>query len=164
MYTRALTQTQSNPQVTLHSTLLATQATVQALLSSLSRPATLIGQITVAKRDAERNDASAGRSTRWPLGLLDETRQRLQDGREKRARKSRDEAEYLAKELRFTQQTVAGELAGWQELHDQMGRKAIRDFARGMVVQERMRLGGLERALRRVRASDKEHGQASCPK
>lgn len=148
---RALAPTQSNPQATLHNTLLATQSTVQAMLSSLSRPALLISQITAAKRDADRNDSSAVRSARWPLGLLDETRQRLQDGKEKRAKQSRVEADYLAKELRYTQQTVASELAGWQDMHDKMGRRAIREFARGMLIQERMRLDGMVRALRKVR-------------
>jgi hypothetical protein len=150
-YVRAMAPTQSNPQATLHNSLLAVQSTVQALLSSLARPATLINQIMAAKRDADRNDSSTSRPSRWPLGLLDETRQRLQDGKEKRAKKSREEAEYLSRELRYTQQTVAGELAGWQDMHDKMGRRAIREFARTMVVQERMRLDGMLRALRKVR-------------
>ncbi|GAO19566.1 hypothetical protein UVI_02039170 [Ustilaginoidea virens] len=134
----------------------AIQSTIQAILTSLSRPATLIGHIRAAKREVDRNDGSVGRSSRWPLGLLDETRQRLQDGKEKRARKSREEAEYLAKELRYTQQTVAGELAGWQDMHDKMSRRAIREFARGMVIQERMRLEGMARALRKVRSKERE--------
>lgn len=150
-YVRAMAPTQSNPQAVLHTTLLAMQSTVQALLSSLSRPATLINKIWVAKREADRNENSAGRSSRWPLGLLDETRQRLQDGKELRARKSREEAEYASRELRHTQQTVAAELAGWQDMHEKMGRNAMREFARGMAVQERMRLDGMMRALRRVR-------------
>ncbi|POR32042.1 Uncharacterized protein TPAR_07744 [Tolypocladium paradoxum] len=153
-YVRAMAPTQSSPQATLHTTLLAVQSTVQAMLSSLSRPATLIGQITAAKREADRNENSVGRSSRWPLGLLDETRQRLQDGKEQRARKSRQEAEHLSRELRYTQQTVAAELAGWQDMHEKMGRRAIREFARGMVVQERMRLDGMTRALRRVAAPE----------
>lgn len=150
-YIKSMSPTQSSPQVALHTALLAIQSTVQALLSSLGRPAILIGQIATARREADRNEGSAGRSARWPLGLLDETRQRLQDGREQRAKKSRQEAEYLCRELRYTQQTVAGELAGWQDTHEKMGRRAIRDFARGMVVQERMRLDGIMRALRKVR-------------
>ncbi|OAA39126.1 VPS9 domain protein [Metarhizium rileyi] len=150
-YVRAMAPTQASPQATLHNTLLAVQSTVQALLSSLARPITLISQITAARRDADRNDSSAGRSSRWPLGLLDETRQRLQDGKEKRAKKHREEAEYLSKELRYTQQTVAGELAGWQDMHDKMGRRAIQEFARAMVVHERMRLDGMVRALRKIR-------------
>ncbi|KID86392.1 VPS9 domain protein [Metarhizium guizhouense ARSEF 977] len=150
-YVRAMAPTQASPQAMLHNTLMAIQSTVQALLSSLARPTTLISQITAAKRDADRNDSSAGRSSRWVLGLLDETRQRIQDGREKRAKKYREEAEYLSRELRYTQQTVAGELAGWQDMHEKMGRRAIREFARAMVVQERTRLDGMVRALRKVR-------------
>lgn len=153
-YVRAMAPTQSSPQAMLHTTLLAVQSTVQAMLSSLSRPATLISQITAAKREADRNENSVGRASRWPLGLLDETRQRMQDGKEQRARKSRQEAENLSRELRYTQQTVAAELAGWQDMHEKMGRRAIRDFARGMVVQERMRLDGMMRALRKVEAPE----------
>ncbi|KAG5929663.1 hypothetical protein E4U42_005095 [Claviceps africana] len=149
-YVRAMAPTQSSPQVTLHNTLVAIQSTVQALLSSLARPATLIGQITAARREADKHDSSASRPSRWPLGLLDDTRQRIQEGKEKRAKKYRQEAQYLAKELRYTQQTVAAELAGWQDMHGKMARRAIKDFATGMVVLERMKLEGMIRALRKV--------------
>ncbi|KAH7127668.1 hypothetical protein EDB81DRAFT_146594 [Dactylonectria macrodidyma] len=152
-YVRAIMPTQSNAQGILHSTFLALQSTVQALLVSLSRPPTIISQMRAAKREADRNYSTMNRS-RWPLGLLDDTRQRLYDEKEERARKSREEATNLARELRYTQQTVAGELAGWQDLHDKMGRRAIREFARGMVVQERVKLDGMLRALRRVRAGN----------
>ena len=151
--------TQSNAQLTLHSNLLALQSTVQALLASLSRPPSIISQMRAAKREADRNYNSLNKS-RWPLGLLDDTRQRLYDEKEERARKSREEAADLARELRYTQQTVAGELAGWQELHEKMGRRAIREFARGMVVQERTKLDGMLRALRRVKASRNKEATA----
>jgi hypothetical protein len=153
VYVRSIVPTQSNAQANLHSSFLALQSTVQALLSSLSRPPAIISQMRAAKREADRNFNSLNKS-RWPLGLLDDTRQRLYDEKEERARKSRDEAANLAKELRFTQQTVAGELAGWQDLHEKMGRQAIREFVRGMVVQERMKLDGMLRAIRRVRMGD----------
>lgn len=156
-YVRSIVPTQSNAQATLHSTLLALQSTVQALLASLSRPPSLISQMRAAKREADRNFNSLNKS-RWPLGLLDDTRQRLYDEKEERARKSREEAANIAKELRYTQQTVAGELAGWQELHDKLGRRAIREFARGMVVQERMKLEGMMRALRKIRTGNGEGG------
>lgn len=152
-YVRVMTPTQSNPQVTLHTSLLGVQSTVQGLLSALSRPTALIGEINAAKREAERNHHSATRPSRWPLGLLDDTRQRSQDEKEEKARKSREEAGYLSRELRYTQQTVAGELAGWQNLHDRMTKRVIREYARGMVIQERAKLDGMMRALRSVRAS-----------
>lgn len=56
----------------------------------------------------------------------------------------------VACELRYTQQTVAGELAGWQDLHRRMVGRAVRGFVRGMVVLERERLAGMKRALRQI--------------
>ena len=53
-------------------------------------------------------------------------------------------------ELRYTQQTVAGELAGWQELHAKLGKRAIRALAERMVVREKDRLEGMKRAVRGV--------------
>ncbi|KAL7811578.1 hypothetical protein V8C26DRAFT_408382 [Trichoderma gracile] len=158
VFVRAMAPVQHNPQVVFHTTLLAIQSTVQALLSALARPTNLIGQITAAKREADRNDSIAMRPSRWPLGLLDDSRQRHQEEKEKRARQSREQASYLSRELRYTQQTVASELAGWQELHDQMGLRAIREYARGMVVQERVRLEGMMRALRIVRMGNYQQG------
>lgn len=54
----------------------------------------------------------------------------------------------MGSELRYTQQTVASELAGWQDLHEKMGRRAIRMLARRMVVREKDRLEGMKRAVR----------------
>lgn len=155
-YVRAITPTQSNPQVTLHTSFLGVQSTVQGLLSALSRPATLIEQIQAAKREAERNINSAARPSRWPLGLLDDTRQRMQDEKEERARRSKEEAGYLSQELRYTQQTVASELAAWQSMHDQTGKHIVREYVRGMVVLERNKLDGMMRALRKVRGLAEE--------
>lgn len=152
-YVKAISPTQSNPQMLLHTTLLAVQSTVQAMLTSLARPTTIISQIVTAKREADRNQNSISRSSRWPLGLLDDTRQRLQEEKEERAKRARDEVVVLGRELRYAQQTVASELAGWQNLHETMGRRAIRDLARGMVMQERMKLDGMQRALRKIRSA-----------
>lgn len=155
-YVRAITPIQSNPQVALHTSLLGVQSTVQGLLSSLARPSTLIGQIQAARREADRNQGSSTRPSRWPLGLLDDTRQRLQGEKEERARRSDEEAEYYARELRYTQQTVAAELAGWQSMHDGMGKRLIREYTRGMIVLERNKLDGMMRALRKVRGVAEE--------
>lgn len=61
------------------------------------------------------------------------------------------EKETLGSELRYTQQTVAAELAGWQEEHVRLGRQMLRDLAKGMVVKEKARLEGMRRALRELR-------------
>lgn len=46
---------------------------------------------------------------------------------------------------------MAGELAGWQELHERMGRKAIKELARGVLVIEKGKLEGMMRAMRRLK-------------
>lgn len=66
-------------------------------------------------------------------------------------KRTKEEADGLAKELRYTQQVVASELAGWQEVHERMGRKAVRDLARGMLIKERTALEGMQRAIRKLR-------------
>ncbi|KAF3061240.1 hypothetical protein GL218_03772 [Daldinia childiae] len=119
---------------------------------SVARRTNAIGVVTnVSSRKAiERNYSSVSRSTRWPLGLLDETRQRLNEEREEKARRAQTEVDVLSKELRYTQQTVASELAGWEDMHERMGRRAIKEFARGMLILERERLQGIRRAQRKL--------------
>lgn len=151
MYVRSLQPSQSSPHTIFFSTLLALFANVEAILRALARPPQTIAKITAVRREAERNYSSLNRSSRWPLGLLDETRLRLNEEREEKARRGERDAQRLARELRYTQQTVAGELAGWRDVHERMGRRAIREYARGMLTAERMRLEGMQRALRRVR-------------
>ncbi|EGO51703.1 hypothetical protein NEUTE1DRAFT_89347 [Neurospora tetrasperma FGSC 2508] len=123
-----------------------------AILRALAKPPRTIAKIVSIRREAERNYNSLNRSSRWPLGLLDETRQRMNEEREEKVKNAEREAEMLGKELRYAQQTVAGELAGWRDMHEKMGRRAIRELARGMLILERGRMEGLKRALRKVKA------------
>nr|CAE76210.1 conserved hypothetical protein [Neurospora crassa] len=123
-----------------------------AILRALAKPPRTIAKIVSIRREAERNYNSLNRSSRWPLGLLDETRQRINEEREEKVKNAEREAEMLGKELRYAQQTVAGELAGWRDMHEKMGRRAIRELARGMLILERGRMEGLKRALRKVKA------------
>jgi hypothetical protein len=85
------------------------------------------------------------------LGLLDETRQRLNEEKEEKTREKQREADDISRELRYSQQVVAGELAGWQDMHEKMGRRSIKEFARGMIILERGRLDGMRRALRKLK-------------
>ena len=62
--------------------------------------------------------------------------------------KARGELRTVGCELRYTQQTVAGELAGWQDLHVKLARRTFRRFVSGMVVRERERLESLKRTIR----------------
>lgn len=150
-YVRTLLPLQTSPTQTLHNTMLAIQSTMTAMLAALARPPAIVAQIQASRRSIERSYSSLSRSTRWPLGLLDETRQRLNEEKEEKAREKQKEADDLGRELRYTQQIVASELAGWQDMHEKLGRRAIKDFVRGMVVLERERLAGMHRAVRKLR-------------
>jgi hypothetical protein len=154
VYFRALAPTSNPPYTNFHTTLLSIQSTLIALLTSLSRPTSLISSITQSTKSLSRNYNSLSRSTRWPLGLLDDTRLRIDREKEEKVRKGEEEREELGKELRYTQQVVASELAGWQEWRAREARRAVRDLVRGMVVRERARLEGMERALRRLRVEE----------
>ncbi|KAI1330795.1 VPS9 domain-containing protein [Xylariaceae sp. FL0255] len=149
-YVQTLVSPSSNPPQILHASFLTMQLTIQAMLSALAKPPQLIAQIIASRKAIERNYNSVSRSTRWPLGLLDETRQRLNEEKEEKARRTQAEVDDLAKELRYTQQTVASELAGWQDMHERMGRQAVKEFARSMLILERERMQGMQRALRRL--------------
>ena len=128
----------------------AISSSVLAILSSLARPHSLINSLLNIQKAIERHDSSLRRSDRWPLGLLDETRKGIHAEAQEKAEKSREELRTVGCELRYTQQTVAGELAGWQELHAKLGKRALRALAERMVVREKDRLEGMKRAVRGV--------------
>ena len=78
----------------------------------------------------------------------------MNEEKEDKVRRTREEAEELGRELRYTQQVVAGELAGWQDLHEKMGRRAIKELARGMLIKERTTLEGMKRAVRKLKMGE----------
>ena len=142
---------ESDPYKLLHTDLLAQLSTTMAILSSLSRPHQLITQLSAIQRTIDRQSSSLrSRSDRWPLGLLEDTRKNLQADLEKKAKKARDESRQVGCELAYTQQTVAGELASWQEEHAKMGRRAIRELAQKIVIKEKDRVDQMRSAIRGV--------------
>ncbi|KAK6594462.1 hypothetical protein H4I95_10974 [Botrytis cinerea] len=154
-YTQTLAPSSTSPYSTFHTTILSIHSTIIAMLLSLSRPTSLISSITTSRKSIERSYNSLSRSTRWPLGLLDETRQRLNEEKEDKVRRTKEEVEETGRELRYTQQVVAAELAGWQDLHEKVGRKAVKDLAQSMLVRERTTLEGLRRAVRRLKVGER---------
>ncbi|KAI4176561.1 MAG: hypothetical protein LQ346_007851 [Caloplaca aetnensis] len=141
---------ESDPFRTFHADVAAISSTNAAILSSLSRPHTLISQMQSTTDALNKHNSSLRRSDRWPLGLLDETRKGIHAEAAAKAQKSKEELRQLGCELRYTQQTVAGELAGWQELHAKLGRRAIKQLAEKMVVIEKDRLDCMKRAVREL--------------
>lgn len=128
----------------------AISSTILAILSSLARPHSLINSLISIQKAVDRHDSSLRRSDRWPLGLLDETRKGIHADAQEKAARSREELRSVGCELTYTQQTVAGELGGWQELHAKLGRRAIRAMAERMVVREKDRLECMKRAVRGI--------------
>ena len=140
----------SDPHTFFHQDMQAISSTILAILSSLARPHSLINSLVSIQKAVDRHDSSLRRSDRWPLGLLDETRKGIHAEAQEKAEKSREELRTVGCELSYTQQTVAGELAGWQELHATLGKRAIRALAERMVVREKDRLECMKRAIRGV--------------
>ena len=141
---------ESDPSKLFLQDLQAISSTIFAILSSLSRPHSLITSLLTIQKAIDRHTNSLRRSDRWPLGLLDDTRKGVHADAEARAEKSREELRGVACELTYTQQVVAGELAAWQDLHLKLGKRAIRALAERTVVRERDRLEGMKRALRAI--------------
>ena len=143
-----------------------------SILSSLSRPHALISTLQANQKTLERHEAayrksqssSGHRSTSsgWPSAipaiagrLLEEPRKQAAKEHKEKMEKAQEEVRNTGCELSYTYQTVAGELAGWQELHGKMVLQSVKELARGMVIRERGRLEGMKRALRAVREANR---------
>jgi hypothetical protein len=74
----------------------------------------------------------------------------MQRDAQEKMEKAADELSVFGKELRYTQQVVAGELASWQESRVEWGRSTLREFAKKMVVSEKARLESMKRAVREL--------------
>jgi len=82
---------------------------------------------------------------------MEESRARSHADLLKKIQKGEKEIERLGKELRYTQQVVAGELAGWQAWRVEVGKAAVKSLVKEMVIRERERGKGLERVMRRLK-------------
>jgi ankyrin repeat protein len=147
-YTKTVAHSEANPMAGFYYSMHAISSTIAAILTSLSRPSTLISSMSSTQKAIDRHNLSVRRSDRWPLGLLDDARSRVQRDAQDKMDKSKVELEDLGRELRYTQQVVAQELASWQENRVDTGKKALKDLARKMCVAERARLESMLRAVR----------------
>jgi hypothetical protein len=92
--------------------------------------------------------------------LLEETRRHAAVDAQDKMAKAQEELRIAGCELRYTQQTVASELAGWHDLHGKMVKRSIRKLASRMLVRERDRLEGFKRALRPVLSAKRNDGES----
>ncbi|KAI9840080.1 MAG: hypothetical protein M1819_000273 [Sarea resinae] len=149
-FAATLSSTELSPYTVFLYDMQSISSTLLAIISSFSRPQTLITSMSQTSKAIDRHLSSLRRSDRWPLGLLDDTRNKIHQEAAEKVEKSSEELASLASELRYTQQIVAGELAGWQDVHEKMGRRALRTLAQKMVVMEKARLAAMKRAVRGV--------------
>ena len=147
-YTKTIAASEASPIAAFYYNMHAISATINAVLTSLTRPSNLISAMSTTQKAIDRHNLSVRRSDRWPLGLLDEARSRVQRDAQEKMDKSQAELTELGRELRYTQTVVASELASWQERRVEMGRRAVKELARKMVVTERARLESMRRAIR----------------
>ncbi|KAF2120474.1 hypothetical protein BDV96DRAFT_538625 [Lophiotrema nucula] len=147
-YTKTLTQSEANPMAGFYYSMLAISSTINAVLGALNRPSSLITQMSTTQKAVDRHHLSIRRSDRWPLGLLDDARSRVQRDAQEKMDRAAEELAGLGRELRYTQQIVASELASFQDERVAMGRKALKELAKKMVVTEKARLESMKRAVR----------------
>jgi len=162
-YTKTLIQSEASPLVGFYYNMHAISSTINAILTALNRPSTLINSMSATQKMVDRHHLSMRRSDRWPLGLLDDARSRMQRDAQEKMEKSADELNGFGKELRYTQQVVAGELASWQESRVEWGRSTLREFARKMVVSEKARLESMRRAVRELRVGKVKTEEVLAP-
>ncbi|PVH96427.1 hypothetical protein DM02DRAFT_617255 [Periconia macrospinosa] len=149
-YTKTLVQSEASPLAGFYYSMHAISSTTTAILTALNRPSMLISSMATTQKSVDRHHLSIRRSDRWPLGLLDDARSRMQRDAQDKMERATSELSGLGKELRYTQQVVASELASWQGNRIDMGRKALKEFAKRMVISERARLESMKRAVREL--------------
>ncbi|KAK0319236.1 hypothetical protein LTR82_009653 [Friedmanniomyces endolithicus] len=152
-YTKTLMPTEASPWTSMYYNLHSVHSTSSAIQVALNRPAYLIGSMGQAQRSIDRSMSSVSRSSRWTpnIVLFEDAKRAAESEAWDKAGKARGELESLGCELRYTQQTVASELAVWQDEHVRAGRAMLRRFAKETVVKEKARLEGMKRALRETR-------------
>jgi ankyrin repeat protein len=149
--------TPSTPLSTFLTTTASLQSTTLALLSSLTRPETQLSTLRALQTTLTRNIASSQKShPKRPLPILslpglEESRARSHARVAEEIEAGEAEIERLGKEVAYSREVVAGELAGWTAWRVGVGRASVRRLVGEMVVRERERGRGLERALRALR-------------
>lgn len=154
------TSDSSSPLLQFLNTLSSADTTTAAILSSLSRPLSLISSLVSAQRNLARSRAALNSSSlprKFNLNLpgLEESRLRSLRDLQGKVSDTENQIGRLAREISWNKEVVVGELAGWTAWREQAGRETIRAFVRTTLVRERERRKRLERCLRSVREAGK---------
>ena len=153
------TSVDSSPLTTFVHTVSSFHATILAMQTSLLRPTNLITQLSITSKAVARhrqnlNSQSLPRKFNFPG--QEESRVKNMKDAEKKIAEGEADIVRLGKELRWTQEVVVGELAGWTGWREKVGRESVRSFVKAMVVKERERGKGLERCVRALREANQE--------
>jgi len=153
-------QTEASPITQMMYGVLRSTSATAALVNAFARPTSLVRSLRLAQADFRGHMSNlppstpskgrdTGPATRF-LALLDgsTTSTKRENEIRNQAAAARSEVGRIGAELRYSQMTVASELAGWQSVHEKDGRQLLKETARKMVVVEKERLRGLERVIR----------------
>ncbi|KAK9450506.1 uncharacterized protein V1518DRAFT_426401 [Limtongia smithiae] len=127
-------------------------ATMQAVITALSQPKSLVDQLTAQTAQLTRLRNTLNRaSTRLPLGLLDDSRSRYAHDASLNIQTSENEIARLGSEIRYAQTVLASELGGFNELHEKEGVRVIKEYVREKIKWEKVRLRGMQSALNKIK-------------
>jgi hypothetical protein len=151
-YTKVFQPSEASPLNGFYYALHSIQSSSSAIQIATNRPTYLIGSMAQAQRAIDRSKNSVSRSNRWTpnIGIFEDAKRAVAMEAWDKAAKARGELESLGCELNYTQQTIAGELAAWQDEHVRSGRATLKKLARESIVREKARLEGMKRALREI--------------
>jgi small subunit ribosomal protein S11 len=146
----------SSPLLQFLAALTSMDNTTAAILTSLSRPLTLMSTLTSTNRGISRSRSSLLSSSlprKFNINLpgFEESRQKSVRDLEQKIRDGEVQSSRLAKEVTWNKDVVIGELAGWTTWREKVGRDAIRAFVKDTLVREKERGKRIERCLRSVR-------------
>ncbi|KAF7719324.1 Myosin light chain kinase-related family protein [Penicillium ucsense] len=146
----------SSPLLQFLAALTSMDNTTAAILTSLSRPLTLMSTLTATNRGISRSRSSLLSSSlprKFNLNLpgFEESRQKSVRDLEQKIREGEYQSSRLAKEITWNKDVVVSELAGWSTWREQVGRDAIRAFVKDTLIREKERGKRIERCLRIVR-------------
>lgn len=145
----------SSPLLQYLAALTSMDNTTAAILTSLSRPLSLMSNLSSTNRNISRSRSSLISSSlprKFNINLpgFEESRQKSVRDLEQKIQDGEIQSTRLAKEVSWNKDVVVGELAGWTTWREKVGRDAIRAFVKDTLVREKERGKRLERCLHSV--------------
>jgi ankyrin repeat protein len=159
--TLMVTSPESSPLLSFVQAMTGFHTTILAIQSSLLKPTNLINRINEVTRAVARsrqNLHSQSLPRKFQFPGLEESRLRSIKESERKIADGEQEIVMLGKELRYMQEVVLSDLAGWTEWREKVGKEAVRMFVKGMVVKEKERYKGLQRCLRKLNEAKENEG------